>query len=397
MTMFSRLLALPLLAVASPLPPSACGPDQPSTAKDCNHADMGSCGNACCFVEFDSKSQSAEAHKELMSLLKSGLDGHYTYVTGGHPDPTDDLRPFHVKQAQFILQGTHSTPLFNGSNSDIIDVTFVDSTVRMFSSSRVHGALGDNGQNYKTLAHLHSMVPKTQNEVSDLRILYGCGGDDTDRIDATVKIPKPDAQAGGLPPSACGPKCDAPDCNKKDMGSCGNACCFVEISFPSEQPENVYNGLKDMLNEGIDGHYSYVTGGDPNPGDDLRPYNISKPRRYEFILQGRHSTPLYNGTNADILNFNIAGSDDNGSELSMFSSSRIHGALGDAGQNFKTLSYLADALAPKLGVHSAMLKVVYGCGSSPAASESTADAIALVQSSVSLRAAAESSVDPIVV
>jgi len=152
-----------------------------------------------------------------------------------------------------------------------------------------------------------------------------------------------------------------------------------------------------MLNEGIDGHYSYVTGGDPNPGDDLRPYNISKPRRYEFILQGRHSTPLYNGTNADILNFNIAATDDNGSELSMFSSSRIHGALGDAGQNFKTLSYLADALAPKLGVHSAMLKVVYGCGSSPAASESTADAIALVQSSVSLRAAAESSVDPIVV
>ena len=31
--------------------------------------------------------------------------------------------------------------------------------------------------------------------------------------------------------------------------------------------------------------FTYVTGGEPNPGDDLRPYNISSPEMFKFILQ----------------------------------------------------------------------------------------------------------------
>ena len=31
--------------------------------------------------------------------------------------------------------------------------------------------------------------------------------------------------------------------------------------------------------------FAYVTGGNPNPGDDLRPYNISSPENFKFILQ----------------------------------------------------------------------------------------------------------------
>ena len=41
------------------------------------------------------------------------------------------------------------------------------------------------------------------------------------------------------------------------------------------------NELKASSKDG----FAYVTGGNPNPGDDLRPYNISSPENFKFILQ----------------------------------------------------------------------------------------------------------------
>ena len=31
--------------------------------------------------------------------------------------------------------------------------------------------------------------------------------------------------------------------------------------------------------------FSYVSGGNPNPADDLRPYNITEPKNFQFIAQ----------------------------------------------------------------------------------------------------------------
>ncbi|CAK8989189.1 unnamed protein product [Durusdinium trenchii] len=166
-----------------------------------------------------------------------------------------------------------------------------------------------------------------------------------------------------LGPSICGSKPDAvPGCDKRDMGSCGNACCVVEVALPLTS-EQAYQSTKDALQRlGEDG-FEYVTGGSPNPADDLRPYNISSPKKFQFILQGRHNAPKYFGANGDILNFAIyEGDAPTSSVLRMFSLSRIHGALGDNGQNYKTLSLLAKRLKAakrvKYGCHAAILSFV---------------------------------------
>ena len=67
-------------------------------------------------------------------------------------------------------------------------------------------------------------------------------------------------------------------------------------------------------------------------------FGLDKVRSLEglFRIQGRHDAPKYNGTNGDILDFAIYAKSDS-SVLRMFSLSRIHGALGDNGQNFKSL------------------------------------------------------------
>lgn len=66
---------------------------------------------------------------------------------------------------------------------------------------------------------------------------------------------------------------------------------------------------------------------------------VSEHNSVVFLIpgdEGHHDAPKYNGTNGDILNFAIYAKSDS-SVLRMFSLSRIHGALGDNGQNFKSL------------------------------------------------------------
>ena len=58
------------------------------------------------------------------------------------------------------------------------------------------------------------------------------------------------------------------------------------------------------------------------------------------------------GGYVDTLNFNIK-QDGDTTTLRLFSISNIHGALGDAGQNYKTLAYILEGRG---------LSVVHGCG-----------------------------------
>eukprot|EP00658_Telonema_sp_P-2_P003793 TRINITY_DN1141_c0_g2_i3.p1 TRINITY_DN1141_c0_g2~~TRINITY_DN1141_c0_g2_i3.p1 ORF type:complete len:172 (+),score=47.08 TRINITY_DN1141_c0_g2_i3:114-629(+) len=79
---------------------SSCGGDRPSKVKDCDHTDLGSCGNSCCGIEIQLPDSPEEVYNVTTSFLKGGGDdGSYTYVTGKGPggqDPGDDLRHFGI-------------------------------------------------------------------------------------------------------------------------------------------------------------------------------------------------------------------------------------------------------------------------------------------------------------
>lgn len=355
-----------LLSTATVLkvPPSVCGP-HPETVKNCDMPDLGSCGNACCVAELDLSMDPAEAYSHTLSVLKGLQDVGYSYVTGGDPDhdhvlfddphPEDDLRHFNIttpKPFKFLFQGRHDAPKYKGPNGDILNFAIYESgsgsVLRMFSISRIHGALGDHGQNYKTLHFLSDKLTSREP-----RRVHGCGLPMASSAAAPPSASDPGKQSSS---SVCGASpSEVPDCDKPDSGSCGNACCMAELDL-SMEPEAAYAQAVDVLKSLKDDGYRYITGGNPNPGDDLRHYNITKPKNFHFIFQGRHDSPKYSGPNADILDFTIYGSD-SGSVLRMFSISRIHGALGDAGQNYKTLSFMADKLdASKKPVPK------YGCG-----------------------------------
>mmetsp|Transcript_1500 Transcript_1500/g.4390 ORF Transcript_1500/g.4390 Transcript_1500/m.4390 type:complete len:192 (+) Transcript_1500:50-625(+) len=157
--------------------------------------------------------------------------------------------------------------------------------------------------------------------------------------------------------STCGDHPDTvADCGRPDVGSCGTACCTLEVGT-ALTTEEVYSSLKAFLQQGgASGAYSYVSGPDGagnDPADDLRPYNAT----YEFIFQGAHTT---SGKHyVDTLNFNVRPGDGASSVVRMFSISNIHGALGDSGQNFKSLAYLMDAI----GFDKAAATPAWGCGS----------------------------------
>jgi hypothetical protein len=141
-----------------------------------------------------------------------------------------------------------------------------------------------------------------------------------------------------------------PDCDKTDFGSCGNACCTVELALP-DSPQDVYKATMGYL--GAADGFSYVTGADKaghNPGDDLRKYGIA----WQFVFQGTHTTT---GGYVDTIDINIKNATGGGSIITVFNIANIHGALGDNGQSYKTVKFMADALAPGVAV-----KIVHGCG-----------------------------------
>eukprot|EP01062_Namystynia_karyoxenos_P021858 TRINITY_DN18339_c0_g1_i3.p1 TRINITY_DN18339_c0_g1~~TRINITY_DN18339_c0_g1_i3.p1 ORF type:complete len:206 (+),score=76.78 TRINITY_DN18339_c0_g1_i3:81-620(+) len=158
--------------------------------------------------------------------------------------------------------------------------------------------------------------------------------------------------------SSCGPQrpSPVPDCDKGDFGSCGNACCVVDVTITGPAtPTEVYITVKGFLQSGGgDGLYAYSTGPDAaghNPSDDLRPYNVS----WQYIMQGTHKT---SGGYVDRLDFNFQPTADNGTVVRVGSRSGIHGALGDNGQNYKSIAWIVNTIVgPQKQV-----AIVHGCG-----------------------------------
>lgn len=100
----SRVLAL-FIAVASAQPPvvavkpfeSTCGSNSSAVA-DCDHPDLGSCGDACCIIETELQTSGDLAYGEIVAFLSTGGgDGSYSYSNGtdaaGHrPMPAQPRR-----------------------------------------------------------------------------------------------------------------------------------------------------------------------------------------------------------------------------------------------------------------------------------------------------------------
>ncbi len=147
--------------------------------------DMGSCGNACCGVV----SEFALSPDALYNATKAFLmlNEAYSYVTGpddaGH-NPGDDLSPYPIPW-DYVFQGTHIT---TGGYIDVINFNIRPakekkdkgkaSELRAFSVANIHGALGDNGQTYKTLEYLLAALhgPAFDSNGSDsIKPFVGCG------------------------------------------------------------------------------------------------------------------------------------------------------------------------------------------------------------------------------
>jgi hypothetical protein len=348
-------------------PYSTCGPPEngPSSLPDCDMPDMGSCGSACCVVEFNitGGSSTEDAYNEMKAWLqKGGGDGSVAYRTGpdaaGH-NPGDDVRQYNTPW-DFILQGSHTT---SGGFVDTLNINVKKQsspggpiTLRAASTSDIHGALGDNGQHFKTLSYMVAQL-RPQLSSEDMKVVHGCGSSADLAYNGASNGRIPAVQKGN---STCGPPQNGPskvsDCNMPDFGSCGSACCVLEFNVTGSSTEGVYNEMKTWLQGGGgDGSVAYRTGPDAaghNPGDDVRQYNTP----WDFILQGSHTT---SGGFVDTLNINVKkpGSPGGPITLRAASTSGIHGALGDNGQNFKTLAYMVAQTRP-----GAAMRVVQGCG-----------------------------------
>merc|ERR1712224_1188672 len=131
-------------------------------------------------MDFQLRTSPSDTHARFVKWLKGGgPDGSFKYVTGpdaaGH-NPGDDLRQYNISW-QFIWQGEHAT---TGGYVDKIDFNVQSggsaggSLLRISTVSGIHGALGDNGQTYKTLAVMLGDAQAKDPQFKS-KIIHGCG------------------------------------------------------------------------------------------------------------------------------------------------------------------------------------------------------------------------------
>lgn len=176
--------------------------------------------------------------------------------------------------------------------------------------------------------------------------------------EATQAAPKPAARD---PSGTCGvdAKTVKPDCDHVDNGSCGNACCTMDVVVPGVEPKVAYEALaKYLISGGGDGLFAKGSNRDEvgNLSEDDQgdyPQQFTPPLPWHYTTSGTHTTAGHGYV--DQLRFSV-GTDASGARVRLFSLSTINGALGDAGQNYKTLSVL------RKGLDWPAEKIVYGCG-----------------------------------
>jgi len=145
-------------------PDGSCGM---KSTPDCLN-DMGSCGNACCAVEYLASQSPTQAFKALTTYLSSGgSDGLFKLHSGG-----TDMLAGAAPPWSGIVQGSHTT--YKVRYNDTLNFAFRPTSggaiIRMFSISDFAGALGDMGQNRRTLTLMAKDL-----QLHSMNILFGCG------------------------------------------------------------------------------------------------------------------------------------------------------------------------------------------------------------------------------
>mmetsp|Transcript_49834 Transcript_49834/g.112171 ORF Transcript_49834/g.112171 Transcript_49834/m.112171 type:complete len:271 (-) Transcript_49834:30-842(-) len=174
LVVYNRLTTFVVLALSALFPSaraatteSPLGSCGTYSSDDCKIKDMGSCGNACCSMEFAADASPAEVAASLKSyLVEGGMDGLFQ-LKG-----EKDLTAYPVAWT-WIAQGSHTT--YRERYIDTLDFNVRPdgngaTIVRAFSISDVAGALGDMGQNHRTL----SIVSKDLKWESPV-VKFGCG------------------------------------------------------------------------------------------------------------------------------------------------------------------------------------------------------------------------------
>ncbi|KAI6660287.1 hypothetical protein LOD99_13876 [Oopsacas minuta] len=129
--------------------------------------DCGTCGNACCTMEFQ-VDQKSEDLTNLMkdNLMKGGQDGNYRFIK--FLNLTNQERPSGVR---YIIQAGHLGKSSNASLQFLIASNYsLTSTVRGFSISTLAKDLCDSGKNYML------MMDFVKNLAVDFKYksLFGC-------------------------------------------------------------------------------------------------------------------------------------------------------------------------------------------------------------------------------
>mmetsp|Transcript_15015 Transcript_15015/g.27027 ORF Transcript_15015/g.27027 Transcript_15015/m.27027 type:complete len:179 (+) Transcript_15015:65-601(+) len=125
--------------------------------------------------------------------------------------------------------------------------------------------------------------------------------------------------------------CVAPDCDNKDCGSCGNACCRLEFAF-AQSPYEVVHAINTSLGVGgPDGRYFALPLAEGPTGFVALPPSVEA----SYIGQAIHTTfrRQYN----DTVNFEILETPTHTTLVRCFSISQLGGSYCDAGQNFKNI------------------------------------------------------------
>ena len=166
-------------------------------------------------------------------------------------------------------------------------------------------------------------------------------------------------QQPSLGDATCGMKAGSQpvDCDKWDQGSCGNACCVLDVHVDGAV-DDAYEALAAYLESGGgDGLYAKAPTSDTvghvsedDQGD--YPFGFDPPLPWRFTTSATHAT---SGGYVDALYLSV-GETGSGSKVRMSSTSTINGALGDMGQNYKNLAFLCDGL----GWSAPTIK--FGCG-----------------------------------
>merc|ERR1712032_446446 len=122
--------------------------------------------------------------------------------------------------------------------------------IKAFSLSLIAGALGDAGQNYKNIIMAMEAVDDYSGGKYRVRRLgNSCPPPDADDDTDRARHPHQQHSKEADPSGSCGQDPTPADCENVDFGSCGNACCHLEV-YVRMKPKEAMESLRDALSEG---------------------------------------------------------------------------------------------------------------------------------------------------